>query len=134
MLKERPDYHGAGNTDLALAPHFLVGYERNAFLERADRRSRQKHERLQFLVASVDTRERWRELRTDILDEIGQLAGGATPSTVVDSNPRFARDARIDLVKPLIRLLTLDKDLGGVMDVLTAFYGDPGAKRRGPRA
>ncbi|MBB3356896.1 MULTISPECIES: CHAT domain-containing protein [unclassified Novosphingobium] len=86
-----------------------------------------EHERLQFLVATIDTHERWRAARQTVFDEIEALNDRASAAEEVGSSALFARDARIDILKPLIRLLVLEQDLAGAMDLLRAWYGKPGA-------
>ena len=85
-----------------------------------------EHERLQFLIASIDTRERWLASRDAILAEIAELNERAATVEELGSSALFARDARLDVVKPLIRRLVLDQDLASAMDVLRAWYRRPG--------
>lgn len=84
-----------------------------------------EHERLQFLVATIDTRERWREIRLSVLHEIGELNQRASNAETIGASALFNRDARLDVVKPLIALLVREQDLGGAMDVLSAWYRAP---------
>lgn len=86
-----------------------------------------EHERLQFLVATIDTWERWRQLRSELLREIAELNARAAATEKIGASGLFAREARLDIVKPLIALLVRQQDLGGVVDVLSAWYGSSGA-------
>jgi len=88
-----------------------------------------EHERLMFLIATVDSREQWRTLRAAILCEIAGLVEDANSAGVHGADRIAARESRIDLVKPLIRTLTDAQDLSGVMDVLTAWYTEPNRER-----
>ncbi|WP_156362261.1 CHAT domain-containing protein [Sphingomonas sp. Leaf208] len=85
-----------------------------------------EHERLQFLVATVDTYEEWRLRRAEIVREIQLANVRAADATSVGSNPLLARDARVDVIRPLIRLLVLEQDLAGAMELLRAWYGRRG--------
>jgi CHAT domain len=85
-----------------------------------------EHERLQYVVASIDTRERWLVERQSVLAEIDGLNQRASGAEQIGSSALLARDARIDVIKPLIRMLVLDSDLAGAMDLLRAWYRIPG--------
>ena len=81
-----------------------------------------EHERLQFLVATIDTWERWRQLRSELLGEIAELNARAAATEEIGSSALFAREARLDIVKPLVALLVRQQDLAGVVDILSAWY------------
>lgn len=85
-----------------------------------------EHERLMFLTATVESREQWRALRKDILGEIKALVHAANTAGVHGADRLFARESRVDLIKPLLRTLVDAEDIGAVMDVLTAWYTEPG--------
>ncbi|MEJ5976615.1 CHAT domain-containing protein [Novosphingobium sp. PS1R-30] len=84
-----------------------------------------EHERLQYLVATIDTLERWRAERANVFSEIESLNERSVAASEVGSSALFARDARIDVIKPLIRLLVLEQDLAAAMDLLRAWYKAP---------
>lgn len=81
-----------------------------------------EHERLQFLVATIDTWERWRQLRPELLREIAELNARAADAEEIGGSALFAREARLDIVKPLVALLVRQQDLAGVVDILSAWY------------
>ena len=86
-----------------------------------------EHERLQFLVATIDTWERWRQLRPHLLREIAELNDRASEAEGIGAHALFAREARLDIVKPLVALLVRQRDLAGVVDILSAWYRAPGS-------
>jgi hypothetical protein len=90
-------------------------------LERFDDTLRE-HERLQYLVATIDTHESWRAQRANVFAEIESLKQRSAAASEVGSSALFARDARIDVIKPLMRLLVLEQDLAAAMDLLRAWY------------
>ena len=85
-----------------------------------------EHERLQFLVASVDTHERWQNERTAVFEEIEALNMRAYEAAEVGASPLYVREARLDVIKPLIRTLVVGQDLAGAMDLIRAWYRQPG--------
>lgn len=63
-----------------------------------------EHERLQYLVATIDTLERWRAERANVFSEIESLNERSVAASEVGSSALFARDARIgDVAKRSVR-------------------------------
>jgi hypothetical protein len=88
-----------------------------------------EHERLMFLTATVDSRQQWLALRKDILAEIASLVSAARDMDVYGADAVTAQEARVDLIRPLLRVLINAEDLPEAMVVLSAWYGEPGPPR-----
>lgn len=84
-----------------------------------------EHERLQFLIASIDSYSEWVLLKKDILNEIKKVVGIYEYVGEIGGNIPYSKESRASLLRPLIYFLVKEKDLHSIIDVMSAWYKNP---------